>query len=524
MMDGSEEGKVRISQRFSEKCIPLLPAVILVFCILQPLLDVAGFWQDYYQIGNTVTLVMRMLLLAGSVGLGFLLSDRKKYYLLLFAVLAVLTLLHVAANLPGGYESPTEDVLNLFRIYLMPMTVFCLITFLRRGGEPAFRALKTGLFANFLIIAGVELLSVLTRTDPKTYTDDQIGVFGWFLWGNCQSAILSMLSPLVICWGLNRWRKKLLPIALLTAMAEAVLYFFGSRLSFGAMVAAGCGMSACLLLVDRFRWKQALTIFLVTAIFACAFPVSPLASRMRAVEARFTEKDQMIHARETAPSSTESTGEQEDLSEIKPENREQMAWIYKNYFAGVVKRFGLRRVMEKYNYTTDVEILGNDRLHKLYFCEMVMEDSSFLCHLFGVSLADLRVFMPNGIYNEKTDSWEDGFANYDVENDFHGVYFLLGWVGLGLMIAFLLYFGIRVLGGILRERKACFTVELAAFLGAYGLGLIHAWFTVSVLRRNNASVYLAIVLAGLWYLTRKNPGLREKGAAHGASESCKARI
>ena len=513
---------MRISQRLREKCIPLLPVLILIFCVLQPLLDVAGFWQDYFQIGNTVTLVMRMALLVGSVGLGFLLSDRKRYYVLLFAVLAGLTSLHVAANLPGGYEAPAEDILNLFRIYLMPMTAFCLITFLRKGGEPVFRALKTGLFANFLIIAGVELLSVLTGTDPKTYTDDQIGVFGWFLWGNCQSAILSMLAPLVICWALNRWREKLLPIALLSALADAVLYFFGSRLSFGAMVAAGLGMGVCLLIADRSRWKQALAIFLVTAIFTCAFPLSPLARRMRAVDRRFAEKDQIIHARETAvPSSADSAevGE-EDLSDLPAEDREQMAWIYKNYFAGVVKRFGLRRVMEKYNYTTDVEILGNDRLHKLYFCEMAMEDSPFLCHLFGLSLADIRVFMPNGIYNEKTDTWEDGYANYDVENDFHGVYFLLGWVGLGLMIAFLLYFGIRVLGYILRERKACFTVELAAFLGAYGLGLIHAWFTVSVLRRNNASVYLAIVLAGLWYLTRKNPGLREKGAAHGASESC----
>ena len=54
------------------------------------------------------------------------------------------------------------------------------------------------------------------------------------------------------------------------------------------------------------------------------------------------------------------------------------------------------------------------------------------------------------------------------------------------------------------RRRSCptsFTPLFAAFLGAYGIALIYAVNTASTLRRNNASVYFAWVLAGLWYLS-----------------------
>jgi hypothetical protein len=73
-----------------------------------------------------------------------------------------------------------------------------------------------------------------------------------------------------------------------------------------------------------------------------------------------------------------------------------------------------------------------------------------------------------------------------------------------MMAAFLLFFGLRALIAVLRRPKEYFNMPMAGFAIAYGLALIHAYFTASVLRRNNASIYLAIVLAGLWYLSRKN--------------------
>ena len=180
-----------------------------------------------------------------------------------------------------------------------------------------------------------------------------------------------------------------------------------------------------------------------------------------------------------------------------------MRKIYHGYLSGMVQHFGYDRVMEKYDYTLDAAILGDWRIEKLSFCELLMEDGSGMQHLFGLNLLDMREYVKNGVKNEETGKWEDGYQIFDVENDFHGIYFLLGIVGLALMLVFLLYFGVRALLRVIRDFRTYFTVDMIAFVGAYVFSLLHAYFTVSVLRRNNASVYLGLVLACLWYLTRK---------------------
>ncbi len=521
-----------LKQRDSLKAalIRRLPILIMIYCILQPILDVVGYWQMMLEIGNTLTMAVRMLLLCGSVLLGFLLSDRKRYYFLFAAVLLVLTALHVAANLPGGYTEPVTDLINLIRIYLMPMTVLCFITFLRCGGEKAFQAMKTGMLINILIIVAVEIVSVLTGTDRETYRHEHIGVLGWFFWANSQSAILAMMAPIVICWSLSRWRDKLLPVALCTVAAEVTLYFFGTRLTFGAMVACGLGVSVCLFLMDHKRWKQALVVFLITAIFTGAFPLSPMAQRMHAVDEITERNDKVIddqHITILPDDVTPPTEETEPLAPGETEvpvpdspdapNMSRSDWkklekIYRGYLAGMVQHFGYARVMDKYKYTMDAAVLGNWRIEKLSFCELLMEDANLLQHLFGINLLDMREFVHYGVKNEKTGEWEDGYINYDVENDFHGIYFLLGIVGLVLMVLFLLWFGVKALVCVLRDFRSYFTVDMIAFAGAYLFGLAHAYFTVSVLRRNNASVYMALVLVGLWYLSQKKEETERKPA------------
>ena len=161
-----------------------------------------------------------------------------------------------------------------------------------------------------------------------------------------------------------------------------------------------------------------------------------------------------------------------------------------------MERFGRDRVFQIYDYSLDPEILANTRKMKINFCTLAMEDAGTLSHLFGLNLADL-IALRSGPQGEVITD------NYDVENDFHGVYFLTGWVGLGCMIAFLLYFGIRGLAAVIRRPKVCFHLPMCGFAMAYVFGLTHAFFTASVLRRNNASIYLAMVLAGLWYLSSK---------------------
>ena len=439
-------------QAWKAKLLPHMPLFILIYCVIQPLLDVAGYWQLQLEISNSVTLAIRILLLVGSVFLGFLISDRKRYYYWTAGILLALTALHVAANLPGGYQEAVTDLSNLVRIYLMPLTVLCFCTFLRQGGDASFQAIKKGILINIILIVLVEILSVLTGTDRMTYRHEGIGVLGWFYWANSQSAILSIAAPIVICWAIQRWPGKPLPAALFTVAAEVTLYFFGTRLTFGAMVASGLGVGVCLLLVDRRRWKQALAIFLVTLAFTCAYPLSPTAQRMQAVQQMNAKNEKGIEKQNIVilpsnaevPTETVKPGSNEekvipsdpDAPKMVAKDWEKMRKIYHGYLSGMVQRFGYDRVMEKYNYTLDAAILGDWRIEKLSFCEMLMEDGSVMQHLFGLNLMDMREFVKGGVKNEKTGKWEDGYQIFDVENDFHGIYFLLGFAGPDLLFLF----------------------------------------------------------------------------------------
>lgn len=487
----------------SEKLDRRLPAFIVIYCALQPVLDAIGYWQQAMSVGNYLTLAIRILLLSGSAILGFLLSERKRDYAVLALILGVLTALHWMANLSDPSLDLLKDFANLTRLYLLPVTAFCFITFLRRGGQRVFRAIKLGLTLDLAIILLVELLSVLTGTNRGTYSEIHVGVIGWFVWGNCQSAILSMLTPLVICWTLLRWKDRLLPVALVSLGAELALYFFGTRLTFAALTASGLAVGVCLLIVDRRRWKQALVILLIAGILTGLYPLSPAARRMRMLAETNGRNQQSIQDQvsEMAEAPISADGEI---------HWDAMEAVYQHYCKTVVQQFGIRRVAAKYKYSLDAATLGDARFCKQNVCEMVMEDAPTLCRLFGLHVG--KMFLPAVAVNPESDKPEESMVSYEVENDLLGIYYSLGAVGLGLLVIFLLSFGVRVLWRLIREGKDVFTLELVGFAGAYGFGLIHAYFTTSVLRRNNASVYLALVLAGLWYLTRKHPVKRRDSA------------
>ena len=87
-------------------------------------------------------------------------------------------------------------------------------------------------------------------------------------------------------------------------------------------------------------------------------------------------------------------------------------------------------------------------------------------------------------------------------------------VGLGLMLAFLLCFGLRALRTMLLRFRTAFNPEYIAFCAAYGICMLCIYSTSSVLRRVNSSVYLAIILAILWELSRMDryPAQEKKGA------------
>ena len=492
-----------------------LPLLVLLLCLSQPILDAVGYWQQTLGMGNAVTMTIRMVLLAGSVLLGFLFSKRKRAYVIAAVILSALTAGHIYAcsQNPNGYVAPITDIINLIRIYFLPLMTLCFISFLRCN-KAVYPALVKGLVLDLAIIAVIQLISSLTGTDPHTYSDDGIGVLGWFLWTNSQSAILAMLVPIAICWSLIHWKKQLHFVALVTVVSEATLFALAPRLAYASMAAVGLGISFCLLLINRSHWRQALVIAVITLLFVAAMPLSPMYERLHFNNIRVEQVEEQIKEMHiqiqivTEPQTEALSGEtaSPNPTPIEPspkvildeQNADKLESLYRsqNTIWSMVERFGRDQVFEIYDYTLDPTILGNARTMKIHFCELLMEESDITSHLFGLNLAEMTY--------RRVVKGTDVIDNFDVENDLHGVYFLTGYVGLGLMVLFLLSFGIRAIAAILRDRKRFFTIPLCAFFLSYGFGIIHAIFTASVLRRNNASIYLAVILAVLWYLTQNS--------------------
>ena len=122
---------------------------------------------------------------------------------------------------------------------------------------------------------------------------------------------------------------------------------------------------------------------------------------------------------------------------------------------------------------------------------MLMEELPHLSRFFGIELSRMT-------YND---------FNYDAENDFHGIYFLYGYAGLGMMLLFLAYFVWQIIRSLIRDFKGTFTLEAGAIGMAFLLAMVYAYHTAGILRRPNASFYLSVILAYVYYLVR----LRRRG-------------
>lgn len=464
-----------------------LPTLMLLLCVVQPLLDVLSYWLDATGAGNAVTTLLRFAMLAAIVLLGFVLSDRKRYYFGMAAILLMLTAGHMAACFADGYNAMVDDLANMLRIYQLPLMTLAFITFIRL--EPAcMQATRKGFLISLGIIALIEVVSVVTGTNPYSYPNKEVGILGWFYFANSQSAILSTIVPIAIAWVIEKTNGKSVPVLLVSVVGLGTLYFLATRLAYAALIGTGMGIVVTLLICGKtkgLKLKSAGLIVLACTVAALAgFTVSPMAENNRLVAEnrllKMADIEQKVAADEAAAAAAGLEGVALQEARLKS--------AYEEYLPGVTGYFGLKRAAANYDYSADVDKIADMRLQRLTFNKLLMEDSSPLTFWFGLEREDISY---------------DGIT-YDVENDFHGIFYLCGAVGLALMIAFIGWFLVRIVLSLIRDFKSTFTLEAAGCGLALICSLAHAYFTAGVLRRPNATFYLAIVLAVSYGLTCKN--------------------
>ncbi|MBP3587501.1 MAG: O-antigen ligase family protein [Clostridia bacterium] len=474
-----------------KRMISWLPGFVFLLFALQPVMDVASFWLEELGHPTTVTLLLRMGVLGLTVLLAFCLSARKRVYVIAAGICGLLFGCHVMACMQVGYGDLVGDVTNFVRVIQMPVLVLCLITFFRQN-DRCFEAMQSGLTAALLVILSVEAVSILTGTDASAY-DNGHGVLGWFSNANSQSANVAGLTAISLAWQLT-WKKRRPVLFWATALGGlGTLYLMCTRLAYLGLVVITAGLSITLFLVRRKQdWKIAAVMAALCVLSVAVLPVSPLGhhwdngnlyeeGRQQQLEGQLGENKEETLALAERMRAGDSLSDEEYRRLV-----EGLEPIYDTYVGDFVEVFGLEATMEMYEYSADILVFADVRPKKIAFAEALLNASPVTTRLFGVELSRFIV----------------GENNYDVENDFHGIYYLYGIVGLAVYVLFLLYFVGLVLWALVKNAKRYFTPEAAGHGIAFLLCMAHAVFTAGVLRRPNASVYLSAMLAAIYYLVR----------------------
>ncbi len=472
---------------FRNRLIPKLPLLVFALFVLQPTMDVISFWTDRVGMGNALTLVLRMGVLAVTMLLGFYVSDSKRTYYVTAGILSAIVLGHIVACVQAGYRSPFTDLTNFVRVAQMPITAICLISMMKQN-QDSYKAMQYGFLANLLIIIMVEILAGITKTEPHTYMDGK-GIMGWFQNTNSQSCILSMLPPVAVVLVMQRKGMKSIAFWPVLLGGMAALYAIGPRLSMLGLAATGFGLALSILMIDRKQWKKALVFGAVTLGFLAFIGSSPMMHHQEIYETVQGGRQESIDSIVSEAKLPALKGEDvtdKELESRKDAWKERLAPVYEKYAPDFVEIFGVEKTMEIYDYTYTITEITGARNKKIQFSRLLMEDSPKSARLFGLELSRFTV---NGNI-------------YDVENDFHGIYFLYGGVGLAAMVLFLGYFIWLIVRALIKNWKQYFTLEAAAWGIALVMCLIHAYFTAAVLRRPNASFYLSSVLAAVYYLVK----------------------
>lgn len=470
----------KTNNTIKEKLSNAVPSYIILLFALQPIIDALRFWQEQLAISNIFTIATRVILLVLTALIGLLLTDNKKLYFIFYGVSIALVIAHIFACIKAGnvssflgkssISSIIEDLENQLRIYHLPIFAISFITMLKTN-KNGINAVEKGFFISFAINAIIIAISVISRTDPYTYPEKQLGFRGWSIWANGQSAILCMIIPIALYFAWNKNKRLLFPITLLSS--TAILFFFGTRLSFLGLFASAAGFLVVLLLTKQCSRKEFLLIVFCIVVCVSCFKLSPMyqvQSMHLDILSEKTEKfDELIA---------------EGIQQYGEDNPKSLESAYREFYPSLIDRFGIEKVAKEFNYTKNAEEYINNRTIKIVYGKLLQDELPLSSKLFGI---EIRAF--------KTDE-----MTYDVENDFYGILYLCGWVGLLILIAFIGYFVYLIVNALLRDAKKYFTVESGSVGIAFIMGLLHAIFTASVLRLQNASFYLSVILAMIYYL------------------------
>lgn len=469
-----------------------LSLLVLLFMGIQPILDVFSYFLGE-QGDNAISTALRFLLLAVVSACGFLLTHKKKQYLLFYGIAAVFWVLHVLNCLRVGYTSMFSDTSNYLRIISLPMYTLSFITFFNVGKNIR-KSLILGFALNFILVVLFTALPWMLGTPKYTYAGLSVGVMGWFGVANAQSAIVALLCPITILFAYRT--EKYFVFLLSLVMTMGLLYLTGTKLTYYSILLICAGLVVLFLI--NLKTKSA--IYILPLVLAISLTVlfksaSPMERREQLSNTARGNYSQMIN--ESLKANEDASGE-DDLDiprektiyeKLAEQRRSRLAVyadkeLYGKVYREINDRFGVYNVMDAYDYTVEPTTLSDSRQRKAYYAKMIWSEKDFLTKLVGIEYSDML----------HMDSI------YDLENDFPAIFYFCGYLGFAMYMVFFGYFGFLILRGIWRYRWKFLSLEIGTVGMTFILAMGAAQISGNVLRKPNVTIYCAVIMAYIYHL------------------------
>ena len=470
---------------FSEQKIKIM---LVVLFALQPILDILSFFVDNTRFG-IVSTVTRMILLVILFTLTYLITDSRATYILLNILMVVFLILHMSGNLMSGYISIYSDITMYSRIYHFPLYIYFFFVSIRQINKNdrnnfIFKLLSM----NLLIISGSIILSYVVNQPSYTYYAKEIGYYGikgWFAVANSQSAIVSLLSCTSIAYAMFTFEKNTVLKLGLIIVSVGSLFLFGTKLSFYTIFLFYFALFIIMLLGEKLTVKTFIVIIVPFIVVFSLKDHSYANLNTKFTNTSIGEWQEIINDVDGKPIDKPTEGVVGESEKVLNDrnyylaHKNEYSKIYNLYLDDLVSEFGLDKIAEKYNYSLDAYVLINNRDMKVNGSSLSFSEGNQLQKLFGMEQSG---YIING-------------ENYDVENDFHGIYFSYGHVGLTIFSALLVYVLFRGSLHYFFNRNKRFDVNLGVFLVCFVLVIGAAHYSGHVIKKPNVLFYVSLMIS-----------------------------
>ena len=451
----------------------------------QPLLDTLAYFTQSKS--GTVSGYLRLAVMLILPICVLTTAKRRKPFLLGLGIMGAFCLLHVLNSFRVGYRNPVFDIAYMTRVAQMPVLALSFLWLL--GEEQTRRQAFRGILTAAFIMALSVPLAWLTGTGNITYGEG-LGYSGWVIDDNrCANSILLVTLATFATGYAVKTERKWLALAI-PVIITALFLTNGTKACYFSVFAI-FGAYAVYLLAEKLLLKKQLkTALLVTLVLLMVFSVViyPWTPRCR-VNQQLAKKNTSGEIEATLLAKgidiTDMSFEERFADPVVKEVFAHYYWKYMGSMPDLIDRFGMDRVLTHYRMSTDVPRLVDARVMERSYAHLIWaEETDSITKLVGF---------------ETTLVGTDG--HYDMENDWPAVFYYYGYIGFALYVGFVLYFVLRIVKTLRGDFKGSLTVKNFTLAMCLALQLGLAQFSGALVRRPNVSIYLALILALIWYQT-----------------------